>query len=67
MITTAQEYQAALKRHDWSYEYSDDGQAYRKGRDEREALSAAQPILDPDFSIWNSFAPSDYQRKLKAA
>lgn len=57
-----QSYRSLLKRHDWSFEYSDDGMVYRNGKKQRETLSAMRATLDPDFSVWNSYAPPEYQK-----
>lgn len=50
-----------LIRHDWSYDYSDDYSAWKKGLAERNALSALQKQVDPDFTIWNKHAPASYR------
>jgi hypothetical protein len=51
------EYIQALQRHDWDYEFSDDGWVWRRGRDEHVALYDWRERRDPDFRIWNQFAP----------
>ena len=60
-MNTEQEYRAALKAHDWYYDYSDDYTAWCKGRDERSALQAARRTLDPDYAIWNEYSPKPVQ------
>lgn len=60
---TKDEYISALKRHDWFYEYSDDHSVWRRGSDERSKLYAACSEHDPDRSIWNQYAPPDFQRR----
>jgi hypothetical protein len=56
------EYRRRLKAHDWSYDYSDDYHVYKRGKEELGWLRGQQKMLDPDYTIWNSFAPYDYQR-----
>lgn len=60
------EYMVALKRHDWSYEFSDDYSAYRAGNAQRFSLKESQPIVDPMFDLWNAAAPVDYRVKVPA-
>jgi hypothetical protein len=60
------EYMVALKRHDWSYEFSDDYSAYRAGNAQRFSLKESQPIVDPMFDLWNAAAPADYRVKVSA-
>ena len=59
-LTPLQQYEADLRHHDWSYEYSDDFEVYRRGRSELELIKQKQIKLDPDAKIWNSIAPIDY-------
>lgn len=35
---TLEEFRQALEGHDWYYDWSDDGRAYRAGRDNQERL-----------------------------
>lgn len=56
-------YQQRLAAHDWSFEYSDDHSVWQRGRTQLGELQHLQKQLDPDFAIWNRFAPTDYQRK----
>lgn len=64
-VMTADKYQAALKKHDWDFEFADDGAAYRAGLEVLKALRAAQPIHDPKNKLWNQHA-SQYYRRLPA-
>ena len=59
-LTPLQQYEADLRHHDWSYEYSDDFVVYRRGRSELVLIKQKQITLDPDAKIWNSIAPIDY-------
>jgi hypothetical protein len=52
-----------LKTHDWFYAYSDDQRVWRAGGEADKVLRAAQEKLDPDYQLWNKFAPKDYQHK----
>lgn len=55
------EYIALLKRHDWSFDYSDDYSVWKRGREDRDRLNSLQRWLDPDSSIWNQYAPESYR------
>lgn len=54
------QYASRLIRMDWEFDRSDDGRAYRAGRDELQALRELQAELDPDAEIWNRHAPLQY-------
>jgi IS1 family transposase len=60
--TLLEQYVSRLKAHDWSYEMTDDGRVYQRGRAERAALNAKQKVIDPDFAIWNQHCPPDYRK-----
>lgn len=51
------EYRKKLRQFDWSFEFSDDGEVYRRGRKALDELLALQAVLDPDGSIWIAMAP----------
>ena len=55
------DYRHKLKQHDWSFEYSDDHSVWQRGWQELGELRQLQKQLDPDWAIWNSIAPKDYQ------
>ena len=63
-IENEAQYRAALKLHDWYFEYSCDGRVYKIGQAERAALQSAQKEFDADYSIWNSFAMPEYRRNV---
>lgn len=44
-MTTLQQYEQALRSHDWYYDYSDDHRYYTKGRDEWAAISRMRKEL----------------------
>jgi len=58
-------YTKALSFHDWHYEYSDDHSVWVRGKDERAALLEFQKQIDPDFAIWNQYAPEGHKCLMK--
>ncbi|MEY4441047.1 MAG: hypothetical protein RL442_47 [Pseudomonadota bacterium] len=56
-MSALDKYKAALKAHDWFYMYADDYRSFDKGKDEWAAISAMQKSIDPDFIIFNEYAP----------
>ena len=46
---TLEEYKVQLKRHDWHYNMSDDGRAYREGSADRMRLIAQASFSGPEF------------------
>lgn len=46
-----------LKRHDWWFDYSDDHSVWRAGLESWDAITRLQPIVDPDFKIFNQHKP----------
>ena len=52
-----------LKNHDWTYDYADDHRSWSKGSKERGELRMIQKEIDPDFEIWNEYAPDGYEIK----
>lgn len=50
-------YRAKLAAHDWSFEFSDDPHAYRKGQIELAELLVLQRDIDPDKVVWNELKP----------
>lgn len=58
---TTSEYIALLQSHDWSYEFSDDHSAWRKGKAERDRLHLMRSKLDPSNALWNIYAPIDHR------
>ena len=55
------EYKRRLGNHDWFYEYSDDHGVWRKGSEMYATLRSMQAEMDPDFAIWNTYAPAQYR------
>lgn len=60
-MTSTERYRHLLQDHDWTYEMSDDGHYYRKGRAERAELERLRKELDPDYKIWNEVCPPSYK------
>lgn len=56
---TLDQYKAALNKHDWYYMYADSSKEFSKGKEQWLALSAMQRKLDPDYVIFNQYAPDD--------
>ncbi len=50
------DYEAALKKHDWTYDYSDDHSVWKRGQAEQKRLEALQSRIDPTKEIWNKYA-----------
>ena len=48
-------YERLLAQHDWSYEFSDDGAAWRQGSAERAMLQALARDLDPEQRLWKEY------------
>lgn len=50
----------SLAGHDWSYQYSDDGQVWRRGHEHREELVRGLKALSVERRriVWAAFAPS---------
>jgi len=47
-----------LKKHDWTYEYSDGySRAYVKGQEEHYDIMNMAKKIDPDFEIYNKYDP----------
>lgn len=64
---TLVDYRAALSRHDWFYQYSDDPSAFRKGSASWLKVTALADLLDADRSIWNAVAPMEFRRNKESA
>ncbi len=62
---TLEQYIAALKAHDWYYEYSDDHRIWTEGRDHKAKIREGRKLHDPDYSIWNQYAPDGMKVKVE--
>lgn len=56
-ILARAEYLTALRTMDWQFEFSDDGRAYRHGRDQLQRIRDLQPLVDPDAALFNAHRP----------
>ena len=54
-------YIAALRGHDWAFEFSDDGAVYRAGRESLRRLEALRAEIDADGAVWNREAPEGFK------
>lgn len=53
-------YEVALRKFDWQFEFSDDGEVYRRGREALQKLREQQQRIDPAGTIWLSIAPRSH-------
>lgn len=64
-IVTAEQrraaYEAALKRFDWRYEGTDDGNVYWRAHCEFKRLTAERQAIDPAGVLWNRYAIDPYR------
>lgn len=60
-MTETETYIQLLKKHDWTYDYSEDQRVWVKGKGEKTLLVGLQKELDKDGVLWNSHAPAGYQ------
>lgn len=60
-LRTQEDYIAALKGHDWTYEMSDDHQVWQRGLYVQRNLEAYRREHDKDWAIWNQHAPTLFQ------
>jgi hypothetical protein len=66
---TLEKYAEMLRTHDWFYQYSDDANAYDKGRKESAALRLAltelenQGLFEEAKELFNEVSPDGFQIK----
>jgi hypothetical protein len=60
-MTAIDEYLELLKSHDWQFEHTDDQQVWRKGAEELRKLWRLRSEVDPNGTLWNSYAPVKYR------
>jgi hypothetical protein len=58
--TPEQAYRQALKNFDWWFEFSDDLEAWAKGRNNLTRLLIVQKNLDPTGAIWMEYRPNEH-------
>jgi hypothetical protein len=54
---TTEEFIEMLKKHDWYYQYSDDGSVYRAGDRQYQLIVIAKrgnPLLQKIYAIWSN-------------
>ncbi len=56
------QYIAALEKHDWYYNYSDDHAAYMTGSSEKDTLRKLAMVYDHNFQIWDSISPDQFKQ-----
>jgi hypothetical protein len=64
-MNAREQYIEWLASHDWDYEHSDDQTAWRKGYQQRVQLMVLQPLLDPNYVVWNMYAPIEHRHTIK--
>jgi hypothetical protein len=58
---TIEEYKRMLASHDWFYGMSDDFRVWKAGSAVDSRMRMFQLALDPDFEVWNQYAPDYYK------
>lgn len=53
-------YKVHLSQQDWTWDTTEDPIVRRQGFMSMTALKLTQPRVDPDFAIWNSYAPPEH-------
>lgn len=64
-IETEREYRKALAGHDWFFAFADDGSVWRKGQAHRSRILAAAKTLDPQYKIWDEYAPEEMKVRVE--
>ena len=59
------DYRKLLKHHDWFSEYSDDHRVWQRASEEYNQIVILQSTLDPDYKIYNEYAPDEYKKESK--
>lgn len=55
------QYVASMIRFDHSFEYSDDQNVWRRGRDELERLRVERDAIDADHALWRANMHESYR------
>jgi len=53
---------AAMKVHDWYYDYSDDGRVYRAGRASEDNLEKLFQTCGRPVAVWNEHCPKEFRK-----
>lgn len=48
-----------LSTMDWTYDYSDDNRVYEAGSQAFTEMARLRAEIDPEWVIWNEYAPKD--------
>lgn len=59
-----QSYRSALKSHDWEFQFTEDGEVWRRGNESLKRITAMSKYLDPDYRVWNAAAPASHRRNV---
>jgi len=62
METEINKYRELLRRHDWSFEFSEDPSTFRRGIEQLREIETIQSKIDNDYVIWNQYAPDFFKR-----
>jgi len=65
-LTNRETLKKAIKSHDFSYDYSDDHSAYKRGQSSKaNIMKLSTMFYDLDFKeLWNEYAPETFKYKL---
>ena len=63
MNISEQLYRELLATHDWTYDYSDDYSVWARGKGVHEKILGLAKHIDPEFKIYNEYAPADFKKK----
>lgn len=58
-------YKKLLSRHDWFYPFAEDYSAWKAGSEQWAEIDGMQKRVDPDWSIFNEYAPEACKVKRK--
>ncbi len=58
-------YRDLLGMHHWDYARSGDRSIWWQGSKERQELHYLRAELDPDYTIWNMYAPAEWRVELQ--
>jgi hypothetical protein len=55
-----EKYVQHLQYHDWYFNYADDHRVWEAGNAAAHKLHDEQKRLDPEFLVWNQYAPKAF-------
>jgi hypothetical protein len=59
-------YKRGLQTFNWHFAFCDDGVNYQRHLDRFDELEAEARVVDPDWRLWNEFAPIKFRNGHKA-